>query len=894
MPTSFVSALESSLQAKLLRLLATPLIARLAPCAPPAVAPTDGYSYLDAVIRARSARRTSFEWAENPDGSVVVPVFIDYDDLHRGREDEIRRELEECRECPIAFLTPEQELLLRTSPLELLAVQRELVEVELVDYRVERVGDRQRVVEIRVARMPDHTTGLSFVAIIPNLVPLRRQLAGLRTVDAAPVDGPLAPLRSLLGLPSGWAQGAPTTGVSESTDRIAGFDEHQMACLIGAERTPHFAVIEGPPGSGKTRVIGELLRRELARGHRALLVSSTHVAVDNVVERLVPDASSSVRDVLEPHTLPVRYAARERSVSPGARKYWVSGKGQTRGATVASRVEATVRAALPGARALFDAIDSSLTGEAPISSAVANTESLVCGTPIGILSCQSVAQAPPGSFDLLVVDEVSKMTLPEFLAIAVKARRWVVVGDPAQLPPYNDVEENAVTLDDVVTPEAELACTVVERATDRWASVDDGHRYVVVASDVRATIEAIGRVAPFVEPGLPRRVASLDTHANEPIVVCDAEGLAEALERVAPGPNERAPDRRGTVWIVPERGIRVARPSFASGHRLLDERDRFQARLFDSAYSTYHALPWSIAAGHALPSLQRRHRMASFVVAAAELSASADVPGSAVARDTLDARIALIAERFALNTLSMFDWLAKNLALGFDVAPLRQLASLDRTDVRERVQPYIGSLQKQYRMRAALSAVPRRLFYFGRALHDGHPANDPSGGVRLFQSQGVREERNEEEGELVLDLVEAELQQPNCRSVLVITPYRAQEALLRGLVSEAVESGRLRAGSVDVCTFDRCQGREADAVFLSLVRSRASDFFDNPKRWNVALTRAKELLVIVGDVERYRAEAARAVDHRTGSKSAQSVPPAQNLLSRIVAEYANQVEGARR
>ena len=53
--------------------------------------------------------------------------------------------------------------------------------------------------------------------------------------------------------------------------------------------------------------------------------------------------------------------------------------------------------------------------------------------------------------------------------------------------------------------------------------------------------------------------------------------------------------------------------------------------------------------------------------------------------------------------------------------------------------------------------------------------------------------------------------------------------------------------NVEVCTVDRFQGQEADIVFLSMVRRRGVGFLDNRNRLNVALTRAKYQMVIVGD-----------------------------------------------
>jgi superfamily I DNA and/or RNA helicase len=48
-------------------------------------------------------------------------------------------------------------------------------------------------------------------------------------------------------------------------------------------------------------------------------------------------------------------------------------------------------------------------------------------------------------------------------------------------------------------------------------------------------------------------------------------------------------------------------------------------------------------------------------------------------------------------------------------------------------------------------------------------------------------------------------------------------------------------------TVDKFQGHEADIVFLSMVQTRRDGFMDNPNRLNVAITRAKFQLVIIGD-----------------------------------------------
>ena len=66
---------------------------------------------------------------------------------------------------------------------------------------------------------------------------------------------------------------------------------------------------------------------------------------------------------------------------------------------------------------------------------------------------------------------------------------------------------------------------------------------------------------------------------------------------------------------------------------------------------------------------------------------------------------------------------------------------------------------------------------------------------------------------------------------------------------------------IEICTVDRFQGHEADYVILSLVRTRGIGFLDSPNRLNVALTRGRYLILIVGDRGNFeRKESARSLN----------------------------------
>ncbi|KAG1077293.1 hypothetical protein G6F42_024942 [Rhizopus arrhizus] len=55
------------------------------------------------------------------------------------------------------------------------------------------------------------------------------------------------------------------------------------------------------------------------------------------------------------------------------------------------------------------------------------------------------------------------------------------------------------------------------------------------------------------------------------------------------------------------------------------------------------------------------------------------------------------------------------------------------------------------------------------------------------------------------------------------------------------------AKSIQISTVDAFQGGEKDVIILSTVRSSESQFMDNQPRVNVALTRAKRHLIILGN-----------------------------------------------
>ena len=89
-------------------------------------------------------------------------------------------------------------------------------------------------------------------------------------------------------------------------------------------------------------------------------------------------------------------------------------------------------------------------------------------------------------------------------------------------------------------------------------------------------------------------------------------------------------------------------------------------------------------------------------------------------------------------------------------------------------------------------------------------------------------------------------------SLMVITFYLAQARLIESLVRKEKELWR---GQLAILPIDRCQGQEADAVVVSFVRTlrsprpNAGRWLQDVRRLNVAFTRARHSLVLVGNLE---------------------------------------------
>lgn len=188
--------------------------------------------------------------------------------------------------------------------------------------------------------------------------------------------------------------------------------------------------------------------------------------------------------------------------------------------------------------------------------------------------------------------------------------------------------------------------------------------------------------------------------------------------------------------------------------------------------------------------------------------------------------------------------------------------------------PRVSFLATQYRMGAAIASLVSRLAYGGRLVTPasvserarGTSALAPAHGAELvfvdsspLSSACVKETKRGSYSRLnpvhlaLAATLARRLHAEGCRSVSLITPYRAQAALAARATRDLADEGVARAATVH-----RFQGNESDAVIVDLVDARpqrgashltGKNVETSLRLLNVALSRARGKLIVLADAQ---------------------------------------------
>jgi len=613
----------------------------------------------------------------------------------------------------------------------------------------------------------------------PNQAAIRRQrhaLAALREGSAARPH-----LRELVLDPS-LAQAPEPVSFEPLTP---GFDDDKKIAVAKALGSQDVFLVEGPPGTGKTSFICELVNQYLAGrpGDKVLLVSQMHVAIDNAVTRLYRSGVTSV----------VRLSSRDDKVDPEASHLLLSNK------LAAWATEIGVRAR---------------EGMA----ALAERE----GVQIEHLSLALDAEE----------------------ALATLRHR----NESAEvLGPLNN--DDRLDNEDLPEDRAEMLADYL-RAADR-------------ADAAMATV----------------RTTAKETHIAMPELLDEAE-----LELLVAG-------------------LLGGRNADKRLRELVQTQGDWLSSLNDPHSAEPMFLPTqSVVAGTCMGFLTNSIvQDMQFDLCIIDEASRATAPELLVPM-TRSKRWVMVGDTKQLPPMveDVFEY--KDLVEGFDLDKVFLSSSLFDTLLGEAPDECRTTLVTQHRMSVPIGDLISKTFYDGTLIHDPVPVLDPDTVINddrlVWFSTSRRSNRHEEtryagsasssnklEAEQVAELVTRLNTAAQAGAyirldggtleVLVLSGYRSQcteiERALRRLTLDHV--------AVQVKTIDAVQGRESDVVIFSVTRSNLAGelgFLSSryQGRTNVALSRAREVLWIVGDSD------------FTSSKEG----PLKEVLSHINSSSAGRVE----
>jgi hypothetical protein len=672
------------------------------------------------------------------------------------------------------------------------------------------------------------------------------------------------------------------------TDEKRSGSKEQRLFVHQAINTPDFAILEGPPGSGKTTVILELICQLAKQGKRVLLCGSTHVAIDNVLERLKEKRNG--KSLLEQfHILPVRIGDEQR-ISEDIKEFQIN----------------------------------NLIAENEISERLLlDASNLVCGTTIGILQHPKFKQrkgttkkddagklryysAEPivPEFDYLIIDESSKTTFQEFLVPALYAKKWVLVGDVMQLSPFTEREEivsniEQLSIDEKPIPnELQQAVFYLQKLKE---VVRSKHNKYVLPVDFKVLIEIqkeleAGRNKEFSDKTIfylrKKNIEEVDklTLAGYDLIFIETSLLEQNLHLI--------PESHAVL-----RSQKWAESEHAFIHNVIQQQHSFQhkerGREFENSFDIVESvnthfiekswaeeIAWRVDREHQIRLTQNSKLKGSYGKTIEEL-----MPKS-LNKEKVEEQINTIASM-------AFPSILESLVKGISGRKLRFESTISEGFSKNDIYHRKTTLKYQHRMHPDISRFPRERFYQSdNALLDLEQPNQIEN-LRQWQYNKynnrnvwvdvkgrTEKNRNRDEVKVLMKHLNEFLdyaknnQQPEGKewSVACLTFYRGQETLLRdeiqrltgnenGYSNFNITNGKHRV-NIKLHTVDKFQGQEADIVFLSMVQTNRDGFLDNPNRLNVAITRAKFQLAIIGNYD-YYSQKSNSEDLRALAKNTQ-------------------------
>jgi len=613
----------------------------------------------------------------------------------------------------------------------------------------------------------------------------------------------------------------------------------QREFVSKALSTPDMMILEGPPGSGKTTAILEFIYQVLKEGKKILLCASTHVAIDNVLEKIIkhPDNENILK-----YINPIRIGDENNVYVPEVQKYCYE--------NVMRGVEEKYRLI------------------------VEDSFNLVCGTTIGILRYPKFkealdrdndAQSIEPMFDYMIIDEASKTTFNEFLVPAIFAKKWVIVGDVKQLAPYverNDLTPTLITSKPLNSKENRRAIyflTMLENQKDQMKNYvfimsNSSIRYIDSFIDdkdkeglIAITNKKLNNIFSITQDEIEHKSFELAAlSSNNHIIIAEESLLKTSLNYLS------------TNYKVIGDNNNMTSINYFEDYKILHHRiDNYSKQkavydLFDSySKNLEDEIIWRLIRMYELTNNDPKKKIAyekyiNNITKYLPLEMKKDY----------EETIAML-EEISLPSIIM---LLQNGIKKRSTNPKKTILNSGLTE--ENKQNRFLTLEYQYRMHGDISRIPRKFIYDDRALKDDtrtyasfqYINNKPRFEIRNVVCENIERNKNEEEANAIVQELDLYFKNsPNKGTkIAILTFYNGQVYYLRQLLQKYFSSNskysfKKNGIEVSLNTVDKFQGQEADIVYLSMVQNYRVGFLDSVNRMNVAITRAKDKLIIFGN-----------------------------------------------
>jgi hypothetical protein len=634
-----------------------------------------------------------------------------------------------------------------------------------------------------------------------------------------------------------------TTDAEPGTD----LDPFQRDVFKRAHDVPDVLNVLGPPGAGKTTTIIEVVRSSVARGRRVLITSHTHRAVDNVLEGLPPDLAV-VRIGSEDNI-----GARVRSLSSESRA-------------------ASVRREILDDTALYDAL-SQVSGQWPVvDRCLAHLRSTIDQAGAAHTELGRVEAALAAAVEQACGPLRSELTLAE--SEVTRHRSAAEVGAAALDRAEQRVQRAQARVDAGGPFAAVWGWLLVRRRRRADRLREDAVRSVTAAGHAEAALRDLrGRAERMTadDPQVARlRVEQANVHNALAGLWAELartgeylRTLFQAVIAIPPPPTERSVADWTTFqqWCEWARATVDRRLTVLTAWRqrvgdLGDELEREVARYAQVVGATCIGTDTSAL----ISDLE-------FDLAVVDEAGQISTPNLLVPL-VRSRRAMLVGDHHQLPPF-LDDEVRQWAGGDAEAEHLGALVARSGFELlfRGAPEPNARLLRKQRRMPVEIAEFVSRSFYSGQLQteHSGGVGDVVFGSPFAMVDMSDREPaqrretamtgrgesirhgyRNPAEAEIIVELVAALSGQ--YRDWAVIVPFNAQkELIVRRLTAELGAS----AVQGNVGSVDSFQGGERDLIVFGFTRSNHRGdigFLRELRRFNVAITRAKRQLVLVGDL----------------------------------------------